>query len=57
MDNETHTLNFNYEKYDSFDIDTWLDNLEKFSAKSLKNKILEEQLYREFEIYTKKINI
>jgi hypothetical protein len=57
MDNESHTLKFNYEKYDNFDIDVWLDNIQKFSAKSLKNKILEEQLYREFEIYTKKINI
>ena len=57
MDNESHTLKFNYEKYDNFDIDVWLDNIQKFSAKSLKNKISEEQLYKEFEIYTKKINI
>jgi hypothetical protein len=57
MDNETHTLNFNYEKYDNFDIDIWLQNIKKFSQKSIKNKVLEEQLYKEFEIYTKKLNI
>ena len=57
INNETHTLGFNYEKYDEFDINIWLNNLKTFSKKSLSNEITDEQLYREFEIYTKKINI
>ena len=57
INNETHTLGFNYEKYDEFDINMWLNNLKTFSKKSLSNEITDEQLYREFEIYTKKINI
>ncbi len=57
INNETHTLTFNYEKYDEFDINMWLNNIKTFSNKSLSNEITDEQLYREFEIYTKKINI
>ena len=57
INNETHTLGFNYEKYDEFDINMWLNNLKTFSKKSLSNEITDEQLYREFEIYTKKIII
>ena len=50
-------MGFNYEKYDEFDINMWLNNLKTFSKKSLSNEITDEQLYREFEIYTKKIII
>ncbi len=57
INNETHTLGFDYEKYDEFDINMWLNNIKTFSNKSLSNEITDEQLYREFEIYTKKINI
>ncbi len=57
INNETHTLTFNYEKYDEFDINIWLNNIKKFSSKSLNNEIKEEQLYMEFDIYTKKVNI
>ena len=57
INNETHTLNFNYEKYDEFDIDVWLNNMKTFSIKSLSNETKEEQLYREFDLYTKKVHI
>ena len=57
INNETHTLTFNYEKYDEFDINNWLNNIKTFSSKSLNNEIKEEKLYMEFDIYTKKVNI
>ena len=57
INNETHTLTFNYEKYDEFNINNWLNNIKTFSSKSLNNEIKEEQLYMEFDIYTKKVNI
>ena len=56
INNETHSLNFNFREYDEFDINAWMDNIKKFSSKSLKNNI-EEKLTGEFEIYSKKVKI
>jgi hypothetical protein len=58
INNDTHTLNFNFREYDDFDTSTWMNNIKSFSEKSLiDNNIYKEKLYGEFDIYTKKIQI
>ena len=60
INNDIHTLNFNFQQYDSFDIKTWMDNIKKFSEKSLiikNNNIDEEELYKELIIYKKNLKI
>jgi len=59
INNDTHTLNFNFKEYDDFDSSTWMDNIKSFSEKSLidNNNIYKEKLYGEFDIYTKKVKI
>ena len=39
INNDTHTLNFNFKEYDSFDIKSWMNNMKKFSEKSLSKEI------------------
>ena len=56
INNEIHSLNFNFQEYDEFDIKNWMDNIRKFSSKSLKD-IFEEKLTGEFDICSKKIKI
>ena len=56
INNEIHSLNFNFREYDEFDIKNWMDNIRKFSSKSLKD-ILDEKLTGEFDICSKKIKI
>ena len=56
INNEIHSLNFNFKEYDEFDIKNWMDNIRKFSSKSLKD-IFEEKLTGEFDICSKKIKI
>jgi len=56
INNEIHSLNFNFKEYDEFDIKNWMDNIRKFSSKSLKN-IFDEKLTGEFDICSKKIKI
>ena len=58
INSDIHTLNFNYKGYDSFDIQTWMNNIKKFSEKNLiERKKIEEELVAELEIYKKKIYI
>ena len=57
INNDIHTLNFNYTQYDSFDIKTWMDNIKTFSEKSLKKRNEEEELIKEIDIYKKKLKI
>ena len=57
INNDTHTLNFKYKEYDDFDIKSWMENINKFSKKSLIKHDMHEKLYREFDIYTKKLKI
>ena len=58
INNDTHTLNFNFEEYDDFDSAAWMNNIKSFSEKSLlDNHIYKEKLYGEFDIYTKKVKI
>ena len=58
INNDTHTLNFNFKEYDSFDIKSWMNNVKKFSEKSLlETHEGEEKLYGEYDIYKKKIKI
>jgi hypothetical protein len=56
INNEIHSLNFNFKEYDEFDIKNWMDNIRKFSSKSLKD-IFDEKLTGEFDICQKKIKI
>ena len=57
LNKDMHTLNFNFTAYDEFNIKSWMSNIKKFSDESLSNNSQNEELYREFEIYTKKIKI
>jgi hypothetical protein len=58
INNDTHTLNFNFKEYDSFDIKSWMNNVKKFSEKSLsETDEVEEKLYGEYNIYKKIIKI
>ena len=58
INNDTHTLNFNFKEFDEFDSSTWMNNIKSFSEKSLiNNNIYKEKLYGEFDIYTKKVKI
>jgi len=58
INNDTHTLNFNFIEYDSFDIKTWMNNMKQFSEKSLTEAHdYEEKLYGIYDIYKKKIKI
>jgi hypothetical protein len=55
INNDTHTLNFNFKEYDEFDSSVWMENIKSFSERSLiDNNIYKEKLYGEFDIYTKK---
>ena len=56
INSEIHSLNFNFKEYDEFDIKNWMDNIRKFSSKSLKD-IFDEKLTGEFNICSKKIKI
>ena len=56
--NDTHILDFNFQKYDEFNISEWMDNIKKFSEKSLLDTShKEENLIQELFIYKKKLNI
>ena len=58
INNDIHTLNFNFQQYDSFDIKSWMDNIKKFSEKSLiKKNNDEEELYKELIIHKKYLKI
>ena len=57
LNKDMHTLSFNFTAYDDFNIRAWMSNIKKFSDESLSNNSQNEELYREFEIYTKKIKI
>ena len=57
INTELNTLNFNFKEYDNFDIRNWMSNLKKFSEGSLNNKQFDEDLYREFDLFSKKIKI
>ena len=58
INNETHTLNFNFKEYDSFDINIWMNNIKKFSEKSLvKRNNVEEELSAELDIHKNKLFI
>ena len=59
INNDTHTLNFNFKEYDSFDIKSWMNNMKKFSGKSLSetHDCEEEKLFGVYDIYKKKIKI
>ena len=56
INNETNSLTFNFREFEDFDIKAWMNNIKKFSSKSLKKKI-DEKIEGEFIIYTKKVNI
>ena len=58
VNNEKHALDFNFKKYDEFDVNLWMENIKKFSSSSLKNNNnIEEILVNEYNIYNKKLKI
>ena len=57
INKEYNSLQFNYEEYDKFNAEVWLENIKKFSNKSLKNNAQEEELSTEFTIFEKLIKI
>ena len=57
LNKDMHTLSFNFTAYDEFNIRSWMSNIKKFSDESLNNNSQNEELYREFDIYTKKIKV
>ena len=54
---EMNTLTFNFKGYDEFDITSWLAEIKEFSNESLKQHIVNEELYRELFTFSKKIKI
>ena len=57
LNKDMHTLSFNFTAYDEFNIRSWMSNIKKFSDESLNNNNQNEELSREFDIYTKKIKV
>ena len=57
INKEFNTLNFNYEEFDKFNIKTWMSNIHKYSKKSLILSDLNEELYTEFDIFPKNIQV
>ena len=58
INSELNTLNFNYKKYDDFDIKIWMHNIEELSGEKLiQRDEIDEKLYREFEIFSNMIKI
>ena len=54
---EMHTLNFNFKEFDEFNIRDWMSNIKKFSDVSLKKRTSNEKLYREFDLFSKRIEV
>ena len=58
INNDTHTIHFNYKEYDSFNIKDWMNNIKKFSEKGLiRYTQKEEKLIEDVEIHRKKLKI
>ena len=57
LNKNMHTLNFNFTAYDEFNIKSWMTNVRKFSDESLNNNNQNEELYREFDVFPKKVKI
>ena len=58
VNKEFNSISFNFEEYDKFNTENWLENIKKFSNKSLKNKNeQEEELSKEFKIFEKIIKV
>jgi hypothetical protein len=57
LNKHMHTLNFNFTAYDEFNIKNWMANVRKFSDESLNNNSQNDELYREFDVFPKKVKI
>ena len=57
INKEFNSLNFDFEEFDKFNAMSWLDNIQKFSNKSLKNNVYDEELSTEFNVFSKKIHV
>ena len=57
LNKDMHFLTFNFNAYDEFDIKSWMSNIKKFSDESLNNNSQNEELSREFDVYTKRIKV
>ena len=57
LNKHMHTLNFNFTAYNEFNIKNWMANVRKFSDESLNNNSQNDELYREFDVFPKKVKI
>ena len=57
INSELNMLSFNFREFNNFDIPTWMENIKKFSKESIKKRTLNEDLYKEFDIFSKRIKI
>ena len=57
LNKNMHTLSFNFTAYDEFNIKNWMANVRKFSDESLNNNSQNDELYREFDVFPKKVKI
>jgi hypothetical protein len=54
---EMNSLQFNFKRYDEFDINAWIEKIKKFSNESLKKRIVNEVLFKELVTFSKKIKM
>ena len=57
IDNEFHSLKFNFDEFENFNIKTWISNMKHFSDLNIKPKIISDDLYKEFNFFSKNIKI
>ena len=57
INNDLNILNFKFKEYDEFDVRSWLSNIKKFTDEKLENKIINEEIYMEFDMLSNRIKI
>ena len=57
VNKEFNTLDFNFEEFEKFNIETWIKNINEFSKKTLNKKEEDEELFTEFSIFHKLIKV
>ena len=57
INNDIHSIKFNFDEYENFDIKTWIENLKKFSEINHEHKDINDDLYSEFDFFSKRIHI
>ena len=57
INNDIHSIKFNFDEYENFDVKTWIENIKKFSDVNNENKDNNDDLYSEFDFFSKRIYI